>query len=151
METKRITTIPGLNYLWKVDNMYLAGQPGESSLEGIKDLGVTKIFNLRGSAEMDFSSEEKGFKDLGIDYINLPIIEDQKLSKDKCRKLSELVKSEETPFIHCGTANRVGAWLITYLVSVAGLEFEAAVEIASNNGLTNPAFIEQAEDIINTK
>ena len=64
-------------------------------------------------------------------------------------KLSSMVNDTEIPFIHCGTANRVGAWLIVHLVKEKGMDFEAAVEVASNNGLTNPAFIEQAEDILN--
>lgn len=149
METKRITSIEGLNHLWKVDNLYLAGQPSEASLQGIKDLGVTKVFNLRGEGEQDFSFEEKGFEKLGISYEQIPILEDKSLSERNCKKLTEQVESEETPFIHCGSANRVGAWLITHLVKSKGMGFEDAVEIASNNGLTNPAFIEQAEDILN--
>ena len=150
METKRITSISGLNHLWQVDNLYLAGQPTEQSIQGIKDLGVTKVFNLRNSSEADFSFEENGFKKLGIGYVNIAIIKDQKLQKDKCDELSSLVANESAPFIHCGTANRVGAWLITYLVKNKGMNFEDAVEVASNNGLTSPAFIEQAEDVINS-
>ena len=149
METKRITSIEGLNHLWKVDNMYLAGQPGLESLPGIKELGVTKVFNLRGEGEMDFSFEEEGLKNLGVDYTHIPILKDKNLNEQNVDKLSSEVSKTDVPFIHCGSANRVGAWLIVYLVKEKGMEFEEAVEVASNNGLSNPAFIEQAEDILN--
>lgn len=151
METKRITTIPGLNHLWQVDNLFLAGQPTLDSVTGIKELGVTKVINLRGEDEMDFNAERDSFKAASISYEQFPLLVDKRLTREKTEKLSKIVDAEAKPFIHCGTANRVGAWLITYLVEYKGMEFEQAVDIASENGLTNPAFIEQAQEILNNK
>jgi protein tyrosine phosphatase (PTP) superfamily phosphohydrolase (DUF442 family) len=148
MNTKRITDISGLNFLWQVDNLYCAGQPSEESFSQIKDLGVSKIFNLRDNTEMDFSFEENVCAELGLEYIQFPLMVGGQLNSEACHRLSESINENEKWFIHCGSANRIGGWLITYLVKYRNMEFEAAVEIASNNGLTNPGFIEQAKAVL---
>ncbi len=148
MASNRITDIPGLLYLWKVENLYLAGQPSASSWEEIKKLGVSKVINLRDESEMDFSGEIKALKDLGMEYEQFPICKGGALLADNCERLSSMLDETGTHFIHCGSANRVGGWLITYLTKYRGMDFEAAVEVAQENGLSNPGFIDQAEEII---
>ena len=148
MDTKRITDVAGLNFLWKVDNLYLAGQPSLEALDTVKDWGIKTIINLRDNAEMDFAAEEAKSKELGMDYVQFPIMENGALSATNCERLSEMVNTEGEHFIHCGSANRVGGWLITYLVKYRGIDFEAAVEVAMNNGLTAPALIEQAQEVL---
>jgi protein tyrosine phosphatase (PTP) superfamily phosphohydrolase (DUF442 family) len=148
METKRITDIPGLMYLWQVDNLFLAGQPAIESWSSIKELGAKKVINLRAEAEMDFSEQEKVIAELGMDYEQFPIVKGGALDAENCKKLSENINTQDKWFIHCGSANRVGGWLITYLVQYRQMDLDAAIEVASNNGLTNPGFIEQAQDII---
>ncbi|MEX0798987.1 MAG: hypothetical protein WD025_06065 [Bacteriovoracaceae bacterium] len=148
MKSTRMTDVPGLNHLWKLENLYLAGQPGEETMEAIKELGIKKVFNLRNPSEMDFDWEEKKLKDLGIDYEQFPIVTEIGLNPDNCKKLSEQLNEQDNFFIHCGTANRVGGWLITYLVQYKNMDFEDAVELASESGLSNPAFIDQAMQVI---
>lgn len=150
MKTKRITDIPGLMHLWQVDNLYLAGQPQDMSWDHIKELGVKKVINLRGEHEMDFSEEVKNVESRDLEYHQFPIVENGQLSAANCKKLSDMLNEDEPFFIHCGTANRVGGWLITYLSQYRGLSFDEAVDIAQENGLSNPGFIDQAEDIINS-
>jgi protein tyrosine phosphatase (PTP) superfamily phosphohydrolase (DUF442 family) len=148
METKRITDIPGLMHLWKVDNLYLAGQPQDVSWEHIKGLGVKSIINLRNEAEMDFSAEIAKVGELGLEYHQFPIVEAGQLNAENCTKLSEMINDTDPQFIHCGSANRVGGWLITYLTKYRKMSFEDAVEIAQENGLSNAGFIDQAEAIV---
>lgn len=147
MKGQRITDIPGLMHLWKVDNLYLAGQPGPTSWEAIKKLGITKIINLRDESEMDFSGEIQAVKDLGMQYEQFPIVKGGALLADNCKKLSEMITGEGEHFIHCGSANRVGGWLITHLTQYKKISFDDAVDIASDNGLSNPGFIDQAKVI----
>lgn len=148
METKRMTDIKGLLYLWKVDNLYLAGQPELEAWDQIKELGVKKVFNLRAPKEMDFAPQEKKLQDLNLDYEQLTIVSDGKLDAAICEKLSQQINDKDTFFIHCKSANRVAAWLIVYLVKSRGLSFDAAVEVAQENGLSNPDFIIQAQEIL---
>lgn len=147
MASNRITDMQGITHLWKVDNLYLSGQPSASAWDKIKELGVKKIINLRDESEMDFSGEEKAVKDLGMDYEQFPICKGGALLADNCEKLSNMINDLDPQFIHCGSANRVGGWLITYLTKHKGMDFEKAVEVAQENGLTNPGFIDQAEEI----
>lgn len=148
METKKIETIPGLNHLWKVDNLYLAGQPSAESISEIKALGIERVFNLRAESEMDFSEQKAGFEAAGIEYIQLPILDATKsLDKENVAKLNTMIDPTKPNFIHCGTANRVGGWLMTYLTSKRDMSFDEAVIIARNNGLKNEGFIEQARSI----
>ena len=44
MDLNRITDIKGMNFLFKVNNLYLGGQPSEDSLDGLKDLGINGDF-----------------------------------------------------------------------------------------------------------
>lgn len=148
MQSTRITDIPGLMHLWKLDNLYLAGQPSPESLQSLKELGIKKVFNLRNEAEADFSWEEKSLEDLGIDYEQFPIVTEQGLDAKNCERLSKQLNEKEPFFIHCGSANRVGGWLVTYLVKHRGMDFEEAVDTAMNSGLANPAFADQALRII---
>lgn len=148
MSSNRITDMPGMMYLWKYENLYLAGQPTPETLPSLREAAVKKVFNLRDNGEMDFSWEEQGLKELGIDYEQFPIVTENGLDAGNCKHLSDQLNETDTFFIHCGSANRVGAWLITYLVKYRGADFEDAVEIAMNSGLASPGFIEQAEGII---
>jgi len=148
MKSTRIFDVPGLNHLWKLENFYLAGQPSEETFEALRNENIKKVFNLRGESEMDFSWEESKLKDMGIDYEQFPIVTSNGLDAENCKKLNSEVNDNDTFFIHCGSANRVGAWLITYLVLNKGMDFEEAVELASSSGLSNPGFVEQAEQVI---
>lgn len=147
METKRITNIPGLMHLWQVDNLFLAGQPTMESWEKIKELGVKRIINIRTETEMDFSQEKNAVESLGMSYIQIPVVVNGQLVPEKCKELSELIDETDLHFIHCGSANRVAGWLITYLTQYRNMDFDTAVDIASENGLSNPGFINQAGDI----
>lgn len=153
MESKKITNISGINYLWKLDNMYLAGQPSVESLEEVKKLGVKKIINLRDNSEMDFSGEISQAEKLGLEYIQFPIVQDGALIAENCERLSQIIQADgEGPhFIHCGSANRVGGWLMTYLHQYKNIAFDEAIDIATENGLSNVGFIDQARDICKHK
>lgn len=148
MKSTRITDVPGMMHLWKLDNFYLAGQPQPESIEAIKDMGIKKVFNLRGAGELDFSWEEARLKELGIAYEQFPIVTENGLDADNCKKLTDQLNDSDTFFIHCGSANRVGAWLITYLVEKKGMDFDEAVDLALESGLSNPGFVEQAIKVI---
>jgi protein tyrosine phosphatase (PTP) superfamily phosphohydrolase (DUF442 family) len=136
-------------FLWEVDNLLLAGQPGEQSFEILKEMGVTKVVNLRGESEMDFSFEIEACSRLEIGYVQFPLVEAGELIAQNCERLSSMIDDNEKWFIHCGSANRIAGWLMTYLTKYRKMTFEQATEIAMNNGLTNPGFIEQARNIVN--
>jgi protein tyrosine phosphatase (PTP) superfamily phosphohydrolase (DUF442 family) len=148
MQTKRINEVPGLMYLWQVDNLFIAGQPAAESFDTLKELGVKKILNMRSENECDFSFETSACKRLGLEYIQFPILENGLLIPENCKRLSEMLNETDKWFVHCGSANRIAGWLMTYLPLYRNIPFEEAVEIATKNGLSNPALIEQARKIV---
>lgn len=139
----------GINNLYKTANIFLAGQPSLEALEKIKEMGVTKIFNLRSEGELDFAPLEAKIKELGMEYFFIPIMKDGALNKEACDLLNKQVTDDGTSFVHCGSANRVGGWLITYLVSQKSVDFEQAVSIAQKSGLKSVEFIEQVQHMLN--
>ena len=148
METKRLNDVPGLMHLWQVDNLLIAGQPSEESFAKFSEMGIKKVFNLRSINEVDFSFEVDACQKFGFEYTQIPIVSDGELIPQACEELSSLVNADEVILIHCGSANRVAAWLMTYLSTRRNIKFDDAVDIATNSGLSNPAFIEQARKIV---
>jgi hypothetical protein len=59
--------------------------------------------------------------------------------------------NDDNILIHCASANRVGGWVITYLVEEKKMHFDEACEIAMQSGLTNPALISAASMAIESK
>lgn len=148
-ESKRLLIVPELMHLWKFENIYLAGQPVDTSFKNIKELGVTKIINIRGAGEIDAEAEMKIVHECGMEYVHVPLLcPDKNIISDSCMKISEMIDSKGINFVHCATANRVAAWLITYLVQYKKMDFESAVKIAEQSGLCSAGFIIQAEEIL---
>lgn len=148
MKTEKIY-MDGVNNLFLTDGLYLAGQPTLEAVDKIKELGVNVVINFRNNGEVEYHEFEDKYQKLGIEYHNIPIVVHGSLDKEACERTNNLIEEGKTYFIHCGSANRVGAWLITYLVAKKGIDFEQAVDIAQNSGLANVGFIEQARQILN--
>ena len=148
--SERITDIPELIHLWKYKNLYLAGQPGEKAWPVLKDRGVVRVINIRGAGEADFDKDKEIVEKLGMDYHHIALIDDGKISQkaaDEISKKVQEVDSDKPVIIHCGSANRVAGWLMVHLTK-NGMDFKEAVKVAQENGLSNPGFIEQAQDIV---
>lgn len=150
MDLSRITDIEGMNFLFKVNNLFLGGQPSENSLDGLKDLGIKKVVNLRAFSEGDFTFEEEYFSKENIDYVHFPILGEAGFDREAIDRLNKLI-SEDNILIHCASANRVAGWLITFLVEEQGIDFDKATDIAMQSGLTNPGFISAASVAIENK
>lgn len=148
MQTQRLNTVPGLMFFWQVDNIFLAGQPAEESFDSLKEMGFTKVLNMRSEDECDFSFEKGACARLDLEYIQFPIVKDGQLIAENCKKLSDMLNADDKWFVHCGSANRIAGWLMTYLTLYRGMNFDDATKIAMENGLSNPGFIEQARKIV---
>jgi protein tyrosine phosphatase (PTP) superfamily phosphohydrolase (DUF442 family) len=146
---ERITDAPGLGNLFKIGNFYIASQPAEESFVWIKSQGVKTIINLRDADEMDFRFEEKACASHGLGYHQFPVTCNGQFIKENLKKLNDIVANDnEQYFIHCGSANRVIAWLLTYLPTHKRLSFNDSEQVAKGMGLTNSSFIEQAKNLL---
>ncbi len=150
MDLSRVTDIEGMNFLFKVDNLFLGGQPSEASLDGLKDLGIKKVVNLRAFSEGDFTFEQEYFSKHNIEYTHFPILGENGFDRESIERLNNII-NDENILIHCASANRVAGWLITYLVEHKNLDFDKATEIAMQSGLTNPGFVSAASMALENK
>jgi uncharacterized protein (TIGR01244 family) len=123
------------NFLRVNEKIYTGGQPSLEDLEKLKAEGVKAIINLRQPAE--YAAEEAArATELGLRYFNIPV--NGRDPKDE--QVEEFLKianntNNRPLFIHCGSANRVGAFWMIRRVLVEGWTVEKAEEEATRIGL----------------
>ena len=133
------TEVPPIRNFLRVNADYCTGgQPRLEHLEKLKADGVKAIINLRPAGEHRAAEEEAKAKELGLRYINIPVV----YAEPKDADADEFLKVTDDPanrpaFIHCAAGIRVGAfWLIRRVVR-DGWTFEKAEEEAAKVGLVN--------------
>jgi uncharacterized protein (TIGR01244 family) len=124
------------NFLRVNEQFCTGGQPTAEELARLKADGIKAVINLRRPGEYDHAAEEAKVKELGLRYFNIPV--DSNDPKDE--QVAEFLKltddeANRPAFIHCGSANRVGAFWMIRRVLRDGWEFEKADEEARKIGL----------------
>ena len=119
-----------------VDGIRSAGQPDARVLALFADAGYVAVIDLRGENEDRGMDEATISKELGLDYIELPLSSPDAISYENAARLGQLLDSLDGPaLLHCGSGNRVGA-LLALLKSSQGASDEAALEYGKSAGLT---------------
>jgi protein tyrosine phosphatase (PTP) superfamily phosphohydrolase (DUF442 family)/YHS domain-containing protein len=122
---------PIRNFLRVNADFCTGGQPRPEHLSKLKAEGVTTIINLRTPGEHRAAEEEALARELGLRYINIPVVytapKDEQA--DEFLRVTDDAKNRPA-FIHCTAAIRVGAfWMIRRVLrdgwSVADAEAEA--------------------------
>lgn len=119
------------NFLRVNEKICTGGQPTMEQLEELKSGGVRAILNLRRPSEYDAAAEEAKARALGLRYFNIAVEPEAPTDAQVEEFLKILADSQNRPiFIHCGSANRVGAfWMIRRVLvdewSLADAEAEA--------------------------
>jgi uncharacterized protein (TIGR01244 family) len=140
-----------MNYT-KVDAVVACGGATETAaLEGLKADGFKSVINLRLATEKgaNVAENEAAAKALGLNYFHLP---DSGAGPDPQivdRFLSVVSdKANQPVFIHCASANRVGAvWLVKRVLQ-DGWAVDKATAEAKAIGLSNPGLEKFALDYI---
>lgn len=145
-------TIEGVRNYTKVDaTVGCAGATDSKALAGIAKLGYKAVLNLREATESGVNIEESRAvaESAGLKYIHLPFKGAEPDPKVADEFLKIAVDTENQPlFIHCGSANRVGAmWLIKRMVVDKWTE-ERAVAEAKAIGLSSEALQKFALDYV---
>lgn len=129
--------LPPIYSFTRINDQYCTGgQPRLEHLAKLKAEGVKVILNLRPSIEHRAAEEEARAKELGLKYINLPVV----YRDPKEEQATEFLKILDDPanrpvFIHCAAAIRVGAFWMIRRVLRDGWTVEAAEEEAKKIGL----------------
>ena len=112
------------------------GQPSAAHLEALKNAGVTTVMDLRESMEPRPFDELATVKALGMKYVPIPVGPHSMTDATLDAIRSALKEDGEAPvFLHCASANRVGAALIPHLMLDHGFEEDDAVDTAMRVGM----------------
>ena len=146
--------VPGITNFSRVDaTVGCGGATQPAAMSVLKKEGFVSVINLRQASEQGANIEESraAAETAGLKYIHLPFnaqSPDPKLVDDFLAAVAD--KSNQPVYIHCGSANRVGAvWMIKRSLQ-DGWEIDRAREEAEAIGLTNPALKEFATEYILT-
>jgi protein tyrosine phosphatase (PTP) superfamily phosphohydrolase (DUF442 family) len=119
------------------------GQPTADHLKALKEAGGEIVLDLRDPMEPRPVAEAALVRELGMEYINIPVragsLDDTTLEQI----LAVLRRAgERTVFFHCGSGSRVGGALIPYFILEQGLEEQEAVDQAMRVGLRSAEYME---------
>jgi uncharacterized protein (TIGR01244 family) len=145
-------TRAGITNFTKVDAVVACGGATDTAaLEGLKADGFRSVINLRVATEPGANVEENQAraKALGLNYFHLPVAGGAPDPAIVDQFLSVIANKDNQPvFIHCASANRVGAvWLVKRVLQ-DGWPVDKATTEAKAIGLTAPALEKFALDYI---
>src|SRR5688500_6130459 len=144
--------VPGITNFSRVDaTCACGGATTPAAVQALKAEGFTSIVNLRAADEpgVNVESETEAARAAGVQYFHLPFngpadaaVVDQFLDVVRDPK-------NQPVFIHCATANRVGAFWVIKRVRLDGWPVEKALTEAEAIGLKNPTLRQFAIDYLN--
>jgi uncharacterized protein (TIGR01244 family) len=130
-----------------VDGITSSGQPDEAALKVFAAQGYTTVIDLRTEGEDRGLDEPAVVRQLGMNYVSLPIGRDS-ISFDSAKALDKLIANAQGPvLVHCGSGNRVGA-LLALRKSLAGADDATALEYGREGGMTG--LESRVKDILDT-
>jgi protein tyrosine phosphatase (PTP) superfamily phosphohydrolase (DUF442 family) len=119
------------------------GQPNAAQLRAFKEAGGGTVLDIRDPMEPRLVDEPTLVRELGMEYVNIPVragsLDDATLE----RILGVLrAAGDRTVFFHCGSGNRVAGALIPYFMLDQGMEEEDALDQAMRVGLRSAEVME---------
>jgi protein tyrosine phosphatase (PTP) superfamily phosphohydrolase (DUF442 family) len=105
-----------LNYRYISDKLATSGQPTAAELELISLAGYKTILNLAPPNASNALAEEQAIaNNLGIDYINIPVVWDSPTMVDFMQFCDVMEAHKDQPiFVHCAMNMRVSAFMYLY-------------------------------------
>src|SRR4030042_3868966 len=124
--------LPGVDNLHKVsDELYRGAQPTIEGMEGLKELGIKTIVNLRS-----FHSDREEIADSGLSYEHIYMKTWNAEDKEVVRFLKIVTDPNRTPIlVHCQRgADRTGTMCALYRIAVQGWGKEEAIAEMTEGG-----------------
>ena len=134
-------TLPGATNVTRVDaTVACAGATSVEAFPELKKRGFASIVNLRREGEpgADVPEAKAAAATAGLKYIHIPVDGSNPSGESADEFLKAVTNPANQPvYIHCASANRVGAmWLIKRVV-IDGWEIDRAIAEAEAIGLTS--------------
>ena len=129
------------------------GQPSDAAFAKLAANGYRSVLSLRTASEgIDVKHEQEAVEKAGLRYVSIPVVS----SSPKPDQVTEFInavkdKANQPMLIHCGSANRVGAFWMIYRVVEQGWSEDKALEEAIKIGLTSPGLKTFAHEYIESR
>ncbi|HUE80899.1 MAG TPA: protein tyrosine phosphatase family protein [Pyrinomonadaceae bacterium] len=126
------------------------GQPSDQAFSKLAANGFRSVLNLRTASEgIDLEEQRAAVEEAGMRYLHIPVA-GRAPQADQVEAFISLVKDESNHpmFIHCGTANRVGAFMMIYRVVEHEWKEDKALDEAVRIGLRSEELKKFARDYI---
>jgi protein tyrosine phosphatase (PTP) superfamily phosphohydrolase (DUF442 family) len=128
-------------------NVITGGQPNGPQLRSLKEAGGGIVLDIRDPMESRPLDEAALVRQLGMEYVNIPVRSGSLDDATLDRILTVLREAgSRTVFFHCGSGNRVGGALIPYFMLDQGMEEEDAIDQAMRVGLRSAELMEWGLD-----
>jgi uncharacterized protein (TIGR01244 family) len=153
LTAQRETAPPGVTNYTRVDaTVACAGATPVQALPEIKKNGFVSVVNFRMPTEQGANIDEAKATaaQLGLKYIHLPFQTPTPEVADAFLK-AVADRSNQPMYIHCASANRVGAMWFIKRVKLDGWDTERAMKEAETIGLRAPNLKEFALNYVNAK
>ncbi len=133
-------------------NLLTGGQPSAAHLQALKTAGVKVILDIRDPIEPRPFDEVQTAKNLGLEYLNIPVsagtLDDPTLE----RILAVVRANAGRPMLfHCASGNRVGGALLPHFILDHGMTEDTAIETAMRTGLRGADVLEWGLDYARRK
>jgi len=128
-------------------NVVTGGQPTAEQLKALKAAGGDIVLDLRDPMEPRPVDEPALVRELGMEYVNVPVRAGS-LDDTTLERILDVLRGagDRTVFFHCGSGSRVGGALIPYFILDQGLEEQDAVDQAMRVGLRSAEYMEWGLD-----
>lgn len=120
-----------------MDGIYCSGQPSADQFAQLKGAGVTRVVSLRSPTEPDTGWEEAKAKELGLEFVRVPVEGERGISVDNATAMAKhLDGASGAVLVMCGTANRVGALFALKARFLDGKTPEESIAVGKACGLS---------------
>jgi protein tyrosine phosphatase (PTP) superfamily phosphohydrolase (DUF442 family) len=124
-------------------NVITGGQPTAAQLRAFKQAGGSIVLDVRDPMEPRLVDEPALVRELGMEYVNIPVRAGA-LNDATLEQILSVLRGagDRTVFFHCGSGNRVGGALIPYFILNQDMEEQDAVDQAMRVGLRSAEMME---------
>lgn len=127
-----------MNATFPEPGVMAAGQPTGEQIQLLAEEGYKMVVDLRMPGEPRGFPEAEAVRENGMTYVNVPV-NPEALDPASLDQFFEAMKKVEEPvLIHCGSSNRVGAFLYAWWVLEKGMPAGEALAKARAAGLQPP-------------